>query len=294
MKLDKSIKDSKLVERLDKIDPDNASGSKNDGINYWKGKKIVSLAKWKKMFARSYLDYQKDLEVLNKKEALQYFPDDYEGSLFPLTVPEELMDLTDEWTNRFHELMEFRNNSKFGRQKCSTCLLCPDRENDGNHLGLKGLVARIIEVRNEEKEGDDNFGPPTPPTTQSLYPCSVLNRFKCPYDREEMEKKPTHQPQVTNEDSISYVIDYLFTLGAFSSIVELAIINATKENSVVPIKNLEDIYNALTDRETLDKVLQQELEGELLKYKDGMIELFMSIKESIRMEDLTFYKPRHI
>jgi hypothetical protein len=57
LKLDKLIKDSKLVERLDKLDPGNASGSKNDGINYWKGKKIVSLDEWKKKFARSNKTY---------------------------------------------------------------------------------------------------------------------------------------------------------------------------------------------------------------------------------------------
>jgi hypothetical protein len=106
-----------------------------------------------------------------------------------------------------------------------------------------------------------------------------------------MKKKPTHQQQVTNEDSNTYDVDYLFMLGAYCSRVESAIIKATKENSIVPIKNLEDVYNALTNRETLDKLLQQELNEEHLKYKDGMIEFFMSIKDNIRMQDLTFYKP---
>lgn len=289
MKLDKLIKDSKLVERLDKLDPDNASGSKNDGINYWKGKKIVTIAEWKKKFGRSDMAYQEGIEVQNTKEALQYFPDDYEKSLFPLIVPEELTEVTNEWINRYFELMQFRNNSKFGRTKCSTCLLCPDREKDGNYVGLRRLVARTIEVRKEEKEGYDNLHTPT--TKQSLYPCPVLNRFRCPYDREEMKKKPTHQQQVTNEDSNTYDIDYLFMLGANCSRVESAIIKATKENSIVPIKNLEDVYNALTNRETLDKLLQQELNEEHLKYKDGMVEFFMSIKDNTRMEDLTVYKP---
>ena len=98
------------------------------------------------------MDYQKGMEVLNTKEALQYFPGDYEDSLFPLIVPEELMDFTNEWINRYFELMQFRNNSKIGRRKCSTCLLCPDREKDGNYLELRRLVARIIEVCNEKKK----------------------------------------------------------------------------------------------------------------------------------------------
>jgi hypothetical protein len=83
LKLDKLINDSKLVERLDKLDPDNASGSKNDGINYWKGKKIITLADWKKKFARSDNTFQKGIQVQKKNEALQYFPDDYENSLSP-------------------------------------------------------------------------------------------------------------------------------------------------------------------------------------------------------------------
>jgi hypothetical protein len=298
LKLDKLIKDSKLVERLDKLDPDNASGSKNDGINYWKGKKIVALAEWKKKIGRNDNAYQKDIVVQKTKEALQYFPDDHEDSLFPLKVPQELIDVTNEWINRYLELMQFRNNSKCGRRIRSGCLLCPDEKKDGNYVvGLRRLVAKAIEVGNEkEKEEDDNFDTPT--TRQSLYPCLVLNRFKCPYDTKEMKKKPTHQQQVRNEeeeeeeeDSNSYDVDYLFLLKFYCSAIESALIKARKANSIVPIKNAEDIYNALTDRETLDKLLQQGLDENRLKYKEEIVEFFMSIKDNIRMEDLTFYKP---
>lgn len=161
MKLDKLIKDSRLIQRLDKLDPDNASGSKNDGINYWKGKKIVTFAKWKKKFGRSDMAYQEVIEVQDTKKALQDYPDDYQDSLFPLIVPEELMEVTKDWINRYFELKQFRNNSKIGRRECSTCLLCPDKEKDGNYVGLRRLVARIVEVRNEEKERYDNFDTPT-------------------------------------------------------------------------------------------------------------------------------------
>jgi hypothetical protein len=109
-----------------------------------------------------------------------------------------------------------------------------------------------------------------------------------------MKKKPTHQQQVRNEedeDSNSYDVDYLFLLKFYCSAIESALIKARKANSIVPIKNAEDIYNALTDRETLDKLLQQGLDENRLKYKEEIVEFFMSIKDNIRMEDLTFYKP---
>ena len=296
MKLDKLIKDNKLVERLDKVDPDNASGSKNDGINYWKGKKIVTLADWKRKLVRGGKPFQKGTEEDQRiKEALQFFPDDYEKSVLAFVVPQELKEARNKWYHQYLELMYFRENLKCSRLFCYNCLLSPDREKSGRYVGISRLVARAIEVNNEQ-EYDNNSDSDTSTTTPSLYPCSVLNRFKCPYDRREMNKKPKHQKQLRNEeveeeDSNSIDVDYLFLLSAYSYRVELAFIEARKEKSIIPIKNVEDIYNALTDRETLDKLLQQGLDEEHLKYKDEIVEFFMSIKDRARMEDLTFYKP---
>ena len=50
MNLDKTIKE--LTNRLDDVHPYSASSSisnhqnRNDGINYWKGKKIISVKDW--------------------------------------------------------------------------------------------------------------------------------------------------------------------------------------------------------------------------------------------------------
>jgi hypothetical protein len=301
LKLDKLINDSKLVERLDKLDPDNASGSKNDGINYWKGKKIVSMAEWKKKIGRNDKPFQEGREDQRIKEALQYFPDDYEKSLFTFVVPLELKEAGDKWYNQYLELMQFRNNLKCSRLLCFGCLLCPDKEKSGKLVGISRLIAKAIEVDSEEEEEDDNSNSTT--TTPPLYPCPVLNRFKCPYDRKEMKEKQKYQQHLVRneeevkeekEDSNSYDVDYLFLLSDYSFRLESAFIKAKKEGSAVPVKNVEDIYNALTDRETLDKLLQQELDEELLEYKDEIVEFFMSIKDTIRMEDLTFYNPSDI
>ena len=296
MKLDKLIKDSKLVERLDKVDPDNASGSKNDGINYWKGKKIVPLAYWKRKLVRGGKPFQKGTEEDQRiKEALQSFPDDYENPLFPLAVPQERMEATDKWYSQYLELMYFRRNLKCSRLLCYGCLLCPDKEKGGHYIGISRLIARGIEVNNDgEKRQDNNSNFDTPTTIQSLYPCSVLNRFKCPYEREERRKKLKHQQQSgkgEEEDSNSFDVEYLFKLAVVSYMVESSFIKAKKEKSIIPVNNVEDIYNALTDRETFDKLLQQGLDEGRLKYKDEIAEFFMSIKDKVRMEDLTFYKP---
>ena len=59
-----------------------------------------------------------------------------------------------------------------------------------------------------------------------------------------------------------------------------------KRLSKVPIRNVEDIYQALTNRQTLDDVLVQGLEQEYQKHKDDIVNFFMSLKDSIRKEDL--------
>jgi hypothetical protein len=299
LKLDKLIKDRKLVERLDKIDPDNASGSKNDGINYWKGKKIVTLDRWKKIAnVKEGFQVSRDCQVA-KKEAFQYFPDDYEKSSFPVVVPDELTEVViKKWQDQYVELMQFRNNSKCGRSLCFNCLLCPDKEESGKYVGISRLVARAIQANNQQVEEEvEDLNSDTSTTIHSMYPCSVLNRFNCPYDRkDEMKRnKPIYQQQERNDDddeqSNSPDVDYLFLLAAYSFNAESAFIRAREENSIVPIMNVEDVYNALTDRETIDKLLQQALDENRLKYKEEIVEFFMSIKDYTRIEDLTFYKP---
>jgi hypothetical protein len=51
------------------------------------------------------------------------------------------------------------------------------------------------------------------------------------------------------------------------------------------------VYNALTDRETLNNVLEQGLDDEYQRHRDEIVNQFMSIKDKIKIEDLTLYEP---
>ena len=262
MNLDKSIINNKLFQRLDKLYPETTINNKNnDGINYWKGKKIVSLAEWRKI-ANSNKAFQKGIEHQNTKEALQYFPDDYSEWLFPLGVQEELREAANEWFLQYIDLMQYRKNPKYGKTKCFKCLLSTDREEAAIFLGINKVVARGLSE-------DAN---------SSIYPCPIQNRFGCPYEK----KKEENEKQ-------KFDVDYLFQLSEIAFLVELAFAEAEKDTSKIQIKNVEDVYNALTDRETLDAILQRELDEGNEKYKDNIVELFMSIKDKVRIEDLRFY-----
>ena len=259
MNLDKSIINNNLFERLDKLYSDTNTNSKNrsDGISYWKGKKIVPLAEWRKI-ANYNKAFQKGIEHQRTKEALQCFPDDYSSWLFPLGVQEELIEEANKWYLDYIELMQYRKNPKYGKTKCFNCLLSTDREEAAIFLGINKVVARTL--------------------SPSIYPCAIQNRFGCPYDNKEKE-----------EEAKSIDVDQLFRLSEIAFLVEMAFATAEKNTSKIQITSRQDVYRALTDRETLDAILQQGLDEEHQKYKDNIVELFMAIKDRVRIEDLRFY-----
>jgi hypothetical protein len=56
---------------------------------------------------------------------------------------------------------------------------------------------------------------------------------------------------------------------------------------------VQDVYHALTDRDTFDKLLQQGLDEEYQQQRAEIVNLFTGLKErdKIKIEDLTLYEP---
>ena len=69
----------------------------------------------------------------------------------------------------------------------------------------------------------------------------------------------------------------------------MALAKAQEEDSMCKIKSAEDVYQVLTNEETLEMVLQQGLKEEHMQYKDRIVELFMNMKDRIKVEDLRVY-----
>jgi hypothetical protein len=92
----------------------------------------------------------------------------------------------------------------------------------------------------------------------SVYPCRVLNRFACPYDKKiVVDEKDITGEGITKKPDV----DYLFYLSELAFSVELALGKAQEEDSVFWIKSVEGVYHTLTNKETLEKVLHQGLTG---------------------------------
>jgi hypothetical protein len=329
--LDKSV--NSLSQRLNKLYPDTSiSNSSNDGINYWKGKKIIPLDKWLKITKANTISRR---ENYNVKEGMQYFPDDYFTWMFPLGIPEDLKEEANKWYSDYIELMEYRRNPRYGRTKCFRCLLSPDMEDSALFVGINKVIARsLVEEDNEASsnnskkyEINNNISPSTGSTSALIYPCKVLNRYACPYDNKCDKIKA----------DAKFDVDGLFALYNLAFQVELAFATAysmsksnetiyeadfesdkvkeihanyrgnpysfstehpleeklreVKRLSKVPIRNVQDVYNTLTDRDMFDKLLQQGLDEEYQIHRAEIVNLFMSIKDKIKIEDLTLYEP---
>src|ERR687896_564941 len=83
------------------------------------------------------------------------------------------------WYSEYIALMEYRRNPEYGSTKCYKCLLCPQRDELALLIGIHKVIAKGLEQEEEEGEVQD---------TTTIYPCSVINRFKCPYDKKQKLK----------------------------------------------------------------------------------------------------------
>ena len=178
----------------------------------------------------------------------------------------------EQWYSDFIKLMEYSKNTKYGKTKCFHCLLSPDREEAAIFIEINKVVSRALHTTD----------------CASVYPCKVLNRFACPYDKKMIvvDEENIAGKRITKKPDV----DYLFYLSELVFAVELALAKAQEEkDSVFRIKSAEDVYQVLTNREALEKVLRQGLKEEHMQYKDNIVELFMNMKDRIKVEDLRIY-----
>jgi hypothetical protein len=229
---------------------------------FWKGRKIVSLDQW----------YQIK-EDYGLKAAFQYFPNNFQYGfpcLFDNIENQKLKQEADRWYSDFTNLMQYSKNTEYGKTECFRCLLSPDREEAAIFIGINKVISRTLDTDGE-----------------SVYPCKVLNRFVCPYDK----KSVAEGEDITkdNNQNKKIDVDHLFYLSELAFAVELALAKAQEEHSVYRIRSAADAYEALTNKEILEKVLHQGLKEEHMQYKDKIVELFTNMKDRIKAEDLTVY-----
>jgi hypothetical protein len=234
------------------------------------------------------------------RDALQYFPDSYIEYVIPFGVPEHLKAEADKWYTYYIELMQHKKDPGYGSTKCHECLLCPQRDKFVLYIGIHKVIARGLEP--ERKEGQEY----TP-----VYPCPVINRFECPYEKEvnnlftiqeiahAVDMAFLKAYSITKSNDTVYDTD--FVAGKVNEIETLYNDSSHSRDtaypieeklprverlSVIPIRNIDDVYAALKDGDTLAKVLEQGLEEQALPWKESIVKFFMRMKDKIKKEDL--------
>jgi hypothetical protein len=245
---------------------DSFNSDGNDS-NHWKGKAIIPLNDWIRLRGTPY--------------ALEYFPDDFDKPRTFLTETElkNSDERTRKWYSDYLALMEYRRNSNYGSTLCFHCLLSPERD-DPIFIGINRLVVKGLENK------DSN--------TLPEYPCRIVNRFECPYDYKKGERS-----------SAKFSVEDLYELANMAFALEIALAVSRKDTSVVQIKNKQDLYQALTNRQLFNMILEQGLDyilsdketfndksrfEQLQKdNRDKIVDYFMNVKDKIRLEGLRFY-----
>ena len=309
MNLDKTIKE--LTNRLDEVYPASTTttngGISHDGIHYWKGKKIISAKDWNELYEKNstYTDTYKI--ILRSRKPLQYFPDNFNGSIDSLRVKDELKEAAEKWNKDYYELLEYRKNPTLGRMKCTKCLLSGSLD-DPIFNGIEKVFARIVsdQCNNNVNMYSHNL---------ITYHCNVLNRYSCPFGSKKESFNNSKANEKDEESRYPYKIEDLFSLHQISFAIEQSIstfFEITKDNEIIyevdfvndrvqeihtkyngepeswgwqenvkeilskvkPISNIKireekDIYDILTNREKLECLLQEYEKNNQLDKQEG-------------------------
>lgn len=113
---------------------------------------------------------------------------------------ERQRELIKKWDSDYLELMEYTKNSNYGKLKCFHCFLSPTGD-DPIFIGINRLVSKGL--TNGEQD-------------PIQYPCQIVNRFQCPYERSNL--KEDDAVRATNSP---FDVEHLFRLQKMAFTVEL-------------------------------------------------------------------------
>lgn len=103
---------------------------------------------------------------------------------------------------------------------------------------------------------------------------------------------------LTTQTYLYFNVEDLFRLHRMAFLVEIALIRARKEDSKIQIRDKQDLYHALTDRDTFVKILQQADDSlNSTEYRDitagqdnnDIVDYFMRFKNYLDLNELRFY-----
>jgi len=253
-----------------------------EALRIWKGRKVISKDEW--------MEYHESGQKKFKMKALVTYPDDFVQNIW----------INDnKWYSDYIELLVKKKNPNYGKFLCRNCILNPEMQDE---YGIRRILLHAFE---EGERPND--------------PCSIVNRFECPYPKTKDDNSITyvilenlhvicktvdaalsHAIYLLENDYYLYRIDFdrnwVETLTSYGerytggSSIELELDDKFSE---VPIRDRNDIFKALTNKDTLEKLIDQNFkrqsnpDDELNKWlRETIPNLFEDMKDKVSIEDL--------
>ena len=279
-------------------------------------------------------------------------------------VIEEIKEDVESWNKEYYELLEYRKNPTLGRMKCSKCLLSGSND-DPIFVGIEKVFSRIVMKHCNSNDTVNDYSQ-SPNITyhcnvMNIFSCPMesikfynenekeIEESKYPYKREDLftlhrisfaiEQAISTFLEITKNNEIIYEIDFLNdrvqeihtkynrepeSWGWINNVKEQ--LSKVKPISNIVIRDEQDIYDILTNREKLEYLFQEyekeinhqlekeELENDNLKLdlntkmkeglekcnreqlillrenKQNIIDFLLNNKDSISVEDLKVYE----
>jgi len=93
-------------------------------------------------------------------------------------------------------------------------------------------------------------------------------------------------------------VEDLFKLEKMAFAVEISLAIAEKKDSRIRIRDKKELFNTLTDKDMLTKILEQasevleandDIRTYLAENRDDILDYFMKLKDKVDIEELRFY-----
>ena len=309
-----------LLSKLDERYP--SDDTRNDGINYFNGTKIIDANKWDDLFYNnSFFDKKIKERVVTSEKPFLYLPNDYVMDKPNFIVLHDLQEIANKWYSDYVTFMISTKNPKYGKSRCRHCVNSAFLD-DPIFNGIEKTFARIINNHCGFIDQDNDI---------TMYPCKVMNIFECPFDSDNYKQKYT-KDELFFWQRISFAIDQQIHLVNKVTKDNERIYNINFENDKVQristdfegipyysgwesniekqldkvkpileisIKNRQDLYNVLINKEKLEILLDlkdDNYDKEDLKQfhllqqnKEKIIDFIIGNKNKIRINDLRVY-----
>lgn len=285
MKIDRIV--DRLNKKLEEKYPLEVSQDDREGvINTWKGRRVLPVDQWVKMTA----SLENDKVVFDLSKGFSTFPDSTSEVIFQYGVEgseEYYVEISkeefDKWFNDYFDFLTFMKNSELGSMICKNCLLSPHKDRSGLVIGVHKMAAKILQGELKTNKATDvipkdGYTPPKNVTEDlSIYPCTVLNYFYCPYECKGQGKRFEHE--------FDSDVQYLFELNQITRLVDTALLKASSmTQSNETIYEIDAMKNTIIEVQTLYNGMQYCM-AELNPIEKGLNRILMPSMVRVRNKE---------